>query len=162
LTLLLIQIVALHGMLNQSIVDEALFMDQGDDGQGTLFLTQARLSETFYAQLKKHPVPLEEAAIRGLSNNSMGLDVYAWLAYRLHSLKGATEVPWRAISSQFGGGYDQLKHFKPRFLANLKLAMAVYPDAKVEVDDTLGLILHPSRPPVARLPGSTGRLIRNA
>jgi hypothetical protein len=29
--------------------------------------------------LKRHPVPLEESAIRAIANNSMTLDVYAWL-----------------------------------------------------------------------------------
>jgi hypothetical protein len=139
------------GLFKQNIVDGALFIPGEDDAQGSLFVNQAVLSEAFFAQLQKHPVPLEEAAIRGLSNNSMGLDIYAWLAYRLHSLKGPTEVPWRALMTQFGGGYIQVKHFKPRYLDNLRLALAVYPDAKVEVDDTTGVTLHPSRPPVARL-----------
>jgi hypothetical protein len=56
----------------------------------------------------------------------MALDIYAWLAYRLHVLKA-------------------------QFLTNLRLALAVYRDAKVEVEDT-GLVLHPSRPPVAPKP----------
>jgi hypothetical protein len=49
--------------------------------------------------------------------------------------------------AQFGGGFGKLSHFKPRFLDNLKLALAVYPDARVDVDD-LGLVLYPSKPPV--------------
>jgi hypothetical protein len=80
----------------------------------------------------------------------MALDAYAWLAYRLHSLRGPTLVPWRSLMSQFGGGFGQLKHFKPRFLANVGLACAVYPEAKVDLDHADGLMLHPSRPPVAR------------
>jgi hypothetical protein len=42
----------------------------------------------------------------------------------------------------------QQNHFKPTFLENLKLALAVYRHAKVELDDR-GVILHPSRAPVA-------------
>ena len=118
------------------------------DGQGTLFLNTATLSESFFAQLQKHPVPLEEAAIRGLSNNSMGLDVYAWLAYRLHSLSGPTPIPWRALMAQFGGGFAHMNHFRAKFLENLGLALAVYPDARVEADGVNPLVLHPSRPPV--------------
>jgi hypothetical protein len=138
------------GLFKQNIVDGALFVPGEDDGQGSLFVNKALLSEAFFAQLQKHPVPLEEAAIRGLSNNSMGLDIYAWLAYRLHSLKGPAEVPWRALMTQFGGGYRHLKHFKPRFLENLRLALAVYPEAKVEAEDAKGVTLHPSRPAVAK------------
>jgi hypothetical protein len=149
------------GLINQNIVDEALFLDNEEEGQGTLFVTKARLSDVFFTQLQKHPVPLEEAAIRGLSNNSMGLDVYAWLAYRLHSLKGPTAVPWKALMTQFGGGFGRIAHFKGEFLKNLKLALAVYPDAKVELDeDGVGLILHPSRPPVRKYP--TRRVLLNS
>ena len=138
------------GLFKQNIVDSAMFEDGASGSQR--FVNRALLSEAFFAQLKKHSVPLEEAAIRGLSNNSMGLDVYAWLAYRLHSLKGPTPVPWPSLMTQFGGGFRQLKNFRVEFLKNLRLALAVYPDAKVDVhDEGRGLTLHPSRPPVAKL-----------
>ena len=136
------------GLLNQSIVDSALFLDGHDKGQPSLFLEKAKLSEGFYAQLQKHPVPLEEAAIRAVSNNSQALDIYAWLAYRLHSLNGPRPVTWRALRPQFGASFGRLDNFRARFLDNLKLALAVYPAARVGVDEK-GLVLHPSRPPVA-------------
>ncbi len=136
------------GLLNQSIVDSALFLDGQDKRQPSLFLEKAKLSEGFYAQLQKHPVPLEEAAIRAVSNNSQALDIYAWLAYRLHSLNEPRPVTWRALRPQFGAGFGRLDNFRARFLDNLKLALAVYPAARVGVDEK-GLVLHPSRPPVA-------------
>ena len=138
------------GLINQNIIDEALFLDDTADGRGNMFVNKAVLSEAFFTQLKKHPVPLEEAAIQGLSNNSMGLDAYAWLAYRLHNLKGPTQVPWPALMTQFGSGFRRQAHFKIDFLKNLKLALAVYPDAKVDIEEGMGLILHPSRPPVSK------------
>jgi hypothetical protein len=108
------------------------------------------LGEGFFESLRKHPVPIEEAAIGAISNNSMALDIYCWLAYRLHSLDKATPLTWSAVKAQFGASFSQMNHFRAKFLPNLKLAMAVYPQAKVEVDDDgKGLILHPSRPPVA-------------
>jgi hypothetical protein len=137
------------GLVNQNIVDEAIFLDTPEEGKGSLFLTTAKLSDGFYSQLKRHPVPLEEAAIKQLSNNSMALDAYAWLAYRLHSLRGPTLVPWQSLMSQFGGGFGQIKHFKPRFLASVRLALAVYPGARVD-EESEGLLLHHSRPPVSR------------
>jgi Plasmid encoded RepA protein len=138
------------GLFKQNIVDSAMFED-GDRGSQR-FVNRALLSEAFFTQLKKHSVPLEEAAIRGLSNNSMGLDVYAWLAYRLHSLKRPTAVPWPTLMTQFGGGFRQLKNFRVEFLKNLRLALAVYPDAKVDVNDHgSGLTLYPSPPPIAKL-----------
>lgn len=140
------------GLINQSIVDNAMFVDTHEGGpnggQSSMFLDTAKLSETFFEQLKKHPVPIEEAAIRAINNNSMALDIYCWLAYRLHVLPHARAVSWKALMGQFGGGYREVFHFKPRFLDNLALACAVYRDAKVEVDER-GLVLQPSRPPVA-------------
>jgi hypothetical protein len=139
------------GISNQSIMDAAIFLEpSAEDGQGSLFTQRARLSEAFYEGLRKHPVPIEEAAIGAISNNSMALDIYLWLAYRLHSLDKVTPITWAAVKTQFGASFGQMNHFRAKFLPNLKLAMAVYPHAKVEVDEAgKGLVLHPSRPPVA-------------
>jgi hypothetical protein len=141
------------GLLNQSIVDTALFLDEPNDARlgkrRPQFTERVTLSAGFFEQLQRHPVPLEEAAIRAVSNNSQALDAYAWLAYRLHSLTGPKPVHWRALMSQFGAGFGRLDNFRMRFLPNLKLALAVYPEAKVEVSDK-GLVLHPSRPPVSK------------
>jgi len=136
------------GLVNQNIVDTAMFVDDSPTLQGSLFIETARLSETFFEQLKKHPVPLEEAAIYAISNNSAALDIYCWLAYRLHVLSSAKTISWNALYCQFGSAYARLAHFKMRFLENLKVAIAVYPAADVCVDEK-GLILRPSRAPVA-------------
>jgi hypothetical protein len=139
----------LRGLVNQSIVEKAIFLEAPEPaGQGSLFAETAKLSEAFFAQLQRHPVPLEEAAIRAINNNSMALDVYAWLAYRLHALSAPRPVTWKALKPQFGGGFARDDHFKEQLLINLRLALAVYRDAKVEVDDA-GLVLHPSRPPIS-------------
>ncbi|MFC7611316.1 replication protein RepA [Teichococcus aestuarii] len=137
------------GLVNQSIVDAADFIEEmSDDRQGRLSLETAKLSESFFAQLQKHPVPLEESAIRPLANNSAALDVLVWLSYRLHSLQVPRLVTWRALKAQFGTSYKELYHFKARFPDLLRLALAVYPDAQVEVQDE-GVLLKPSRPPVS-------------
>lgn len=134
------------GLLNQNIVDAAMFVEDGSP-QGNLFVEKARLSETFFEQLRKHPVPLEEAAVRAISNNSQALDIYCWLAYRLHVIPQSRTISWPALHAQFGTSYRKLAHFKMRFVESLKVATAVYKDADVEVDEK-GLILRRSRPPV--------------
>ncbi len=137
------------GLVQQTIVDKALFLD--DDApngrQARFSLETAKLSEGFFEQLQKHPVPLEEAAIKALCNNPAALDVYLWLAYRLHVLKADRLITWAALKSQFGTGFGKLYHFKSKFAHTLTLATAVYPDAKIEVTDA-GVVLKPSRPPV--------------
>jgi hypothetical protein len=137
------------GLVNQSVVDGALFLESfGSGQQGKLTLETAKLSEGFFEALKKHPIPLEETAIRALANNSAALDCYIWLAYRLHSLSGPRLVTWKALKGQHGSGFKELYHFKSKFPGVLQLALAVYPAANVEVVNE-GIILKPSRPPVA-------------
>ena len=133
-----------------TIFDTAIFGDlRGDDGaQGNLFPQVAKLSEQFSRQLADHPVPLDEAAVRAISNNSMALDIYAWLSFRLHVLKAPTPVSWTLLKQQFGQGFGQPHHFRRTFSENLELALAVYRDARVEVTER-GLTLYHSRPPVA-------------
>jgi hypothetical protein len=137
------------GLVNQNVVDTALFVPSGevDEKQGSLFVETARLSEVFFDLLQRHPVPVQEAAIKAINNNSVALDIYAWLAYRLHVLNRPTPVSWTALKAQFGNGVTRMDNFRVTFLDNLKLSLAVYPDAKVDVEER-GLVLHPSRPPV--------------
>lgn len=135
------------GLINQNILDTAMFVDD-DDSQGGLFIETAKLSELFFEQLKRHPVPLDENAIKLIANNSSAIDVYCWLAYRLHSLTGPKLVTWKAMHAQFGRNSPQIGQFKYYFKQVLELTLAVYPEAKVDVDDR-GLTLKPSRPPVA-------------
>jgi hypothetical protein len=141
----------------QTIVDDALFLDAEDSAQGSLFLETAHLSERFFDELQRHPVPLEDAAIRAISNNSMSLDLYAWLAYRLHALKGPTPVSWPALKGQFGTGFRARHHFEASFTDNLRLALAVYRDAKVDVTER-GVTLMPSKPPVTPRQIACGRV----
>lgn len=139
------------GLSNQNIMDSAIFLEpDGDDAQGSLFTQTAKLSQAFFEGLQRHPVPIEETAIRAISNNSMAIDIYVWLAYRLHSLSKPTPLSWRALKAQFGSGFAAANNFKRNFVPNLKLALAVYPAARVEVDEAgNGLVLYPSKPPVA-------------
>ena len=136
------------GLVNQSIVDRAIFLESSaSERQGRLSLESAKLSESFFEALKRHSIPLEESAIQTLANNSAALDAYIWLAYRLHSLPAPRLVTWAALKAQHGTGYRNLHHFKPRFVGILAMATAVYPEAKIEVVEQ-GVILKPSRPPV--------------
>jgi hypothetical protein len=135
------------GLVNQNILDSAMFVAD-DSTQGNLFIETAKLSEGFFEQLQKHPVPIEEAAVKQIANNSMALDVYVWLSYRLHSLREARPISWKALHAQFGRGITRMDHFKQHFRETLELALAVYPEADVSLDGPTGIILKPSRPPV--------------
>jgi hypothetical protein len=134
------------------IVNSGLRFHVKEDAQGSLWEERVVLDEIFWKALRDHPVPLLEAAIRELRDRSMSLDIYVWLAWRLHTLAKATPVSWPAICAQFGTGFRELRHFRPRFTEALAAAVAAYPEARVDVG-AAGVTLHPSRPPVSRLIG---------
>jgi hypothetical protein len=128
--------------------DAILPLNPNAPEQLPLWQERVRLDEGFYQSLIEHPLPLREAAIRQISNRSMAIDLYVWLAYRLHVLQSPVEVGWPALRRQFGESYGELRFFRRDVLPSLKLALAVYPEARVIVDERAGLTLHPSPPPV--------------
>lgn len=140
------------------IVNSGLrFNDTISDGmQGSLWEDRVVLDEIFFKALQDHPVPLQEAAIRELRDRSMSLDIYVWLAWRLQHLSKNTPISWAAVHQQFGSGYARMFHFKPGFTEALAAALAAYPDARVDLEET-GIVLHPSPPPVA--PRVSSRLL---
>jgi hypothetical protein len=118
-----------------------------DEQSGERTIRSVRLSASFYEQLRKHPVPIWEPALQYIFNQSMAIDVYIWLSYRLHSLSRPTPISWTALYGQFGAGFKHLAQFKIHFRQAVSTACAIYPDARVDIEKP-GLILHPSRPPV--------------
>lgn len=81
----------------------------------------------------------------------MALDIYTWLAQRLHRVdpKQLAFVPWVSLKQQFGDGYAHMNNFKRVFRHTLRQVRSVYQDAKF-FDDDKGMYLKNSRPPVAR------------
>jgi hypothetical protein len=72
--------------------------------------------------------------------------------FRLRPLDRSTPVSWPALHTQFGAGMKALRHFKPVFMEAFKLALAVYPEAQVDMDeDRGGIVMHPSAPAVPKI-----------
>lgn len=136
-------------MRRGGFVDGSITMADILSDQPTLWQERVLLNEEFYRALRMHPVPLSETALRAIGPRSMVLDIYIWLAYRLHALKGDVEVSWPSLYAQFGAGYSRLRDFRSGFAAGLELALAVYPEARIGIDEC-GVVLRPSRPAVAK------------
>jgi hypothetical protein len=117
--------------------------------QPGLWQDRVLLDEDFFRALHEHPVPVSESALRAIGPRSMVIDVYIWLAYRLHALRKDVEVGWPALYSQFGAGFGTIRRFRQHFIECLGLALAAYPEARVEVRERR-LILRPSRPAIAK------------
>ena len=135
---------------NGAFVQDAITLrGVADTEQPSLWQDRVRLDDGFWRSLRAHPVPVREEAIRAIGTRSLAIDVYIWLAYRLHALAKATPVSWAAVHAQFGAGFRHVRQIKPTFTEALALALAVYPEARVEMDRT-GLTLHPSPPAVPK------------
>jgi len=135
---------------NGAFVQDAItFSSVIDDDQPSLWQDRVRLDPSFWRSLRDHPVPVREEAIRAIGTRSLAIDVYIWLAYRLHALTKSTPVSWTAVHAQFGAGFRLVRQIKPTFIEALNLALAVYPEASVDTEKQ-GLILHPSPPAVPK------------
>jgi hypothetical protein len=126
-----------------------------DPRQRVLWPTTVQFSQRYFESLMRHAVPLNETAVGRLSHTAMGLDIYTWLAQRLHRVekgKGAL-IPWTALHEQFGHGYERLRDFRRVYRHTLKVVHENYPDAKFDLGEE-GMILWHSRPPVPPRPMS--------
>lgn len=118
-----------------------------NDRQQSLWPGELTLSTDYFESLLAHAVPLDPRALGALSHSALALDIYAFLARRLHYLDKPVRVPFISLKEQFGQEYKDLKPFKNEFLTTIKQVLAVYPEAKVE-QVTGGIILAPSHPPI--------------
>jgi hypothetical protein len=124
---------------------------QKDDAQRVLWPSILRLSADYYESLTRFAVPLDERALAALAHSATALDIYCWLAQRLHRIPVAKPqlVPWSALYDQFGNGYREIRKFRRDFLRLLTQVKAAYPEAKLS-DDRRGIALAASPPPVAK------------
>jgi hypothetical protein len=134
-------------MRHGGFVDGAISLTD-DAAQGSLWQDRVLLNEQFYQSLLDHPVPVSEAGLRAIGARSLAIDIYIWLAYRLHALRADTTISWHALHGQFGAGVARLDNFRRYFIESLQVALAAYPAAKVTVEPS-GITLVPSRPPIA-------------
>jgi hypothetical protein len=120
-----------------------------DERQRVLWPSTVRLSEEYFQSLAQHAVPLDERAISALSHSAMALDIYAWLAQRLHRIEfGKSQfVPWKSLKDQFGWGYKGMNDFRRVFLKTLGQVHSQYRGARIGIDDR-GMTLHHSPPPI--------------
>lgn len=109
------------------------------------------LSDHFFKSLCEGAVPLDRRALHALKGSALALDVYAWLAHRLHRIEGRPVIlHWKSLREQFAQEYtgkEADKNFKAAFLPQLNKVLAVYPQAKVK-HVTGGLMLMASPPPI--------------
>jgi hypothetical protein len=124
-----------------------------DDRQRVLWPSTVRLSLDYWESLKEHAVPLDEDHIARLSHSALALDIYAWLANRLHRIPAnrPVTISWAALHGQFGQGYNRIDHFRAAFRVALREVLTLYKAARIDH--------HDDRKP-ARLYSQGGQLVR--
>ncbi|MCQ4158691.1 replication protein RepA [Roseomonas sp. GC11] len=135
-------------IVNERLVEAFQYVTEDDPRtkRPVRMIERVVLSEAFYRELRRHPIPIDRSAIKDIQSSPRAIDIYLWLAFRLHALKNETVVSWPALWRQFGRE-KHLKTFKDEFKEPLALALAAYRAAKVQVVEK-GLSLSPSPPPV--------------
>ena len=121
-----------------------------DDKQRVFWSSTVQLTEDYFNSLCAHAIPLDERALAALSHNAMAMDIYAWLAQRLHRVDPSTPqfVAWQNLKDQFGRNYGTMKKFKQVFRNTLRIAKLQYSSARIEEDKNKGFYLYHSPTPI--------------
>lgn len=134
------------------------WMANGNRQQRALWPGVVVLSDGYSKSLLNGAVPLDNRALHALKGSALALDLYAWLAHRLHRIEsGPVLLHWKSLREQFAQEYtgkNADKDFRTKFLTALNAVLAVYPQARVEVvpgttGNPGGLLLTASPPPIA-------------
>jgi hypothetical protein len=143
-----------------------------DERQRVLWPSTIDLSLDYFASLLSFAVPLNEEHIGALSHSALALDIYTWLAQRLHRIPPdkPSHLSWIALHDQFGQGYTGergIRRFRQVFRTALRQVLKLYQQARVNEEErrrprliatsgrdvwreppAQGLTLHHSPPPV--------------
>jgi hypothetical protein len=125
----------------------------GEEWCGTV-----ELSERFHEQLREHAFPLDRRGIAHLAGNSLGLDLYALLAYRLPKLHREMHLRWNALQAQIGSNEREAFNLAYRIRAIMPDVLTAYPHANVDLTPH-GILLKPSAPAVPKTTERGFRLI---
>ena len=128
--------------------------------QPSLWNSKIELSEKFFNEIIRHPVPLDMNTLTALKRCSLGLDLYLWLVYRTFPLRAVQQITWKQMYRQFGlhpskaSDKKTVLNFRVKILRELKKIKLAWPELNYSTAPGV-LILLPSVPaitPVAASP----------
>ena len=112
-----------HGeaSVSSSVTDSTeLWWNVRKPGERSLWESKIELSEKFFQEIIRHPVPLDMNILKSLKRSTLGLDLYLWTAYRTFALRAPLRLSWRQVYRQFGAHPDKVKQlFFCNFLEGL-------------------------------------------
>ena len=128
-----------------------VWWDPSSPEQSGLFDSKVTLSQRFFEEIVRSPVPLDMRALRALKQSTFALDVYCWITYRTFMCKTKTEITWEALQSQFGSETQSIRKFRSLFRRALVDVSVVYPEAKFDAESSKALYLFPGRTSVRQI-----------
>ena len=144
--------------VNTLIADRTEFWwNERKPDQSSLWDSKIELSEKFFSEIIRHPVPLDMNTLTALKRSSLGLDLYLWLVYRTFPLRAPLRLTWRQVYRQFGLDSDKasdkqtVKNFRRKVLRELQKIKLAWPDLNYSTAPGV-LILLPSKPAVPPAP----------
>ena len=85
------------------IADRSVFWwNERKPDEQVLFNSEIRLSEAFFNEIIRHPVPLDMNILKALKRCALGLNLYLWINYRTFALRAPLRLSWRQVYRQFG------------------------------------------------------------
>jgi hypothetical protein len=105
--------------------------------QGILWATKAIPTREFVDFCINHAVPMDERAIRNLTDSALALDLYYWLTQRLCRIEDRQGefVSWHALYKVYGESYANKNDFYKEFRKALQKVKAVYPACATRVSE---------------------------
>ncbi|MEI7607910.1 MAG: replication protein RepA [Rhodospirillaceae bacterium] len=120
------------------------------------------LTHNAHNRMMTQAIPIATQRLQAISHSAAAIDFFVWLSYRLPRIPAGDDVlaTWASLCRQFGD-VAYASQFQATYMESLKLALAAYPEANVDITDE-GLVLRRSDPAVPRrsliaLPGSKER-----
>lgn len=105
------------------------------------------LSDPFFKMARSSSVPLDAQIVQKLRRSPLALDVYAWLTWRVSTLKRETVIPWLSLERQLGCDYRVPRQFRFEFRRRLRQITNLWPGVEAE-PQARGLLLRPCAPSV--------------
>jgi hypothetical protein len=70
---------------------------------------QITLSQEFFEEIQKHPIPVDLEVVKILRNKPLALDVYLFVAYKAAAIKHTTRIPLSELFEAFGSQQKELR-----------------------------------------------------
>ncbi len=127
------------------------------DKQPSLIPSKIELSEKFYLEVMKYPVPVDMGVLNALQSSPMAMDIYIFTTYTCFKLTKPLSFSYPRLMLQFGTSLADTRQgrsqFRRDFKKRVELVKAFHPQLRFEEDESeKGFVLYPSETHVLRKP----------